>query len=119
MSKLNSDKEDLQKQIKNIDMYSYKELISTMTIEKKDELFSISGFDILENHYFSLIRFLIVEGLLDETYWYYKGNFNVDRLNTLKRNDIIYMKGLKEGKKLDIFFRCRNTYRNNKTFKNI
>ncbi|UBX98397.1 hypothetical protein [Mycoplasmopsis synoviae] len=103
MSKLNSDKEDLQKQIKNIDVYSYKELISTMTIEKKDELFSISGFDILENHYFSLIRFLIVEGLLDETYWYYKGNFNVDRLNTLKRNDIIYMKGLKEGKKLDIF----------------
>ncbi|MEA4115561.1 hypothetical protein VBM87_02085 [Mycoplasma sp. 744] len=103
MSKLNSDKEDLQKQIKNIDMYSYKELISNMTIKEKDELFSISGFDILENHYFSLIRFLIVEGLLDETYWYYKGNFNVDRLNTLKRNDIIYMKGLKEGKKLDIF----------------
>ena len=74
-----------------------------MTAEQRDELFSIAGFDILESHYFPLIRFLIVDGLLDETYWYYKGNFNVDTSNILKRNDTIYMKGLKEGKALDIF----------------
>lgn len=103
MSKLNSDKEKMQKQIKDIEMYSYKELISIMTTEQKDELFSIYGFDIVESHYFPLIRVLILDGLLDETYWYYKGNFNVDRSNILKRNDTIYVKGLKEGKELDIF----------------
>lgn len=103
MSKLNSDKEKMQKQIKDIEMYSYKELISILTTEQKDELFSIYGFDIVESHYFPLIRVLILDGLLDETYWYYKGNFNVDRSNTLKRNDTIYVKGLKEGKELDIF----------------
>lgn len=63
--------------------------------EQRDELFSIDGFDIVESHYFPLIRFLIVDGLLDETYWYYKGNFNIDKSNILKRNDTIYVKGLK------------------------
>lgn len=103
VNKLNSDREKIKKQIKDIDIYSYKEIISKLTAEQRDELFSIAGFGILESHYFPLIRFLIVDGLLDETYWYYKGNFNVDTSNILKRNDTIYMKGLKEGKALDIF----------------
>lgn len=103
VNKLNSDREKIKKQIKDIDIYSYKEIISKLTAEQRDELFSIAGFDILESHYFPLIRFLIVDVLLDETYWYYKGNFNVDTSNILKRNDTIYMKGLKEGKALDIF----------------
>ena len=103
VNKLNSDREKIKKQIRDIEIYSYKELISIMSTEQKDELFSIDGFDIVESHYFPLIRVLILDGLLDETYWYYKGNFNVDRSNTLKRNDTIYVKGLKEGKELDIF----------------
>ena len=103
INKLNLDREKIKKQIKDIDIYSYREIISKMTTEQRDELFSINGFDIVESHYFPLIRFLIVDGLLDETYWYYKGNFNVDTSNILKRNDMIYMKGLKEGKALDIF----------------
>lgn len=102
-NKLNLDREKIKKQVKNIEIYSYKELISKMNTEQRDKLFSIDGFDIVESHYFPLIRFLIVDGLLDETYWYYKGNFNVDTSNILKRNDMIYMKGLKEGKALDIF----------------
>lgn len=103
INKLNLDREKIKKQIKDIEIYNYKELISIMTAEQKDELFSIDGFDIVESHYFPLIRVLILDGLLDETYWYYKGNFNVDRSNILKRNDTIYVKGLKEGKELDIF----------------
>lgn len=103
INKLNLDRKKIRKQIKDIEIYSYKKLISKMTTEQREELFSIDGFDIVESHYFSLIRFLIVDGLLDETYWYYKGNFNVDSSNILKRNDMIYMKGLKEGKALDIF----------------
>lgn len=103
INKLNLEREKIKQEVKDIDIYSYKEIISKLTAEQRDELFSIDGFDIVESHYFPLIRFLIVEGLLDETYWYYKGNFNVDTSNILKRNDMIYMKGLKEGKSLDIF----------------
>lgn len=103
MNELLSHREKIKKQIKDIDIYSYKKIISALTPEQRDELFLIDGFDILQSHYFPLIRFLIVDGLLDETYGYYKGKFNVDTSNTLKRNDIIYMKGLKEGKTLDVF----------------
>lgn len=103
MKELNLEKEKIKQQINDIEIYSYKEKIAKLTAEQKDELFSSSEFNIVESHYFPLIRFLIVDGLLDETYWYYKGNFNVDTSNILKRNDIIYMKGLKEGKDLDIF----------------
>ena len=103
INKMNSDREKIKKEIKDIEIYSYKELISKMTAEQRDELFSIGEFDIVKSHYFPLIRFLIADGLVDETYWYYKGNFNVDASNTLKRNDTIYIKGLKEGKNLDLF----------------
>ena len=103
LNELLSRREKIKKQIRDIDIYNYKEIISILTPEQRDELFLIDGFDILKSHYFPLIRFLIVDGLLDETYGYYKGKFNVDTSNTLKRNDIIYMKGLKEGKTLDVF----------------
>ena len=68
-----------------------------MNQEQIDTLFE-DGSRIVEDHYFPLIRFLIVDGLLDETYWYYKNNFNVDTNKVLKRNDVIFLKGLLEGK---------------------
>lgn len=92
----------LKKQIEEVEIYSYTKLIQNMNQEQMDTLFEY-GNRIVEDHYFPLIRFLIVDGLLDETYWYYKGNFNVDTNKVLKRNDVIFLKGLLEGKKLDIF----------------
>lgn len=92
----------LKKQIEEVEIYSYTKLIQNMNQEQIDTLFEDSN-RIVEDHYFPLIRFLIVDGLLDETYWYYKGNFNVDTNKVLKRNDVIFLKGLLEGKKLDIF----------------
>ena len=103
INKLNLNLEKIKKEINNVEIFTYKELISKMSSEQRDELFSISNFKIIENHYFPLIRFLIVDGLLDETYWYYKGNFEIDTSSTLRQNDIIYMKGLLEGKEQDIF----------------
>ncbi|MGO5334124.1 YobI family P-loop NTPase [Enterococcus cecorum] len=92
----------LKKQIEEVEIYSYTKLIQNMNQEQMDTVFEY-GNRIVEDHYFPLIRFLIVDGLLDETYWYYKGNFNVDTNKVLKRNDVIFLKGLLEGKKLDIF----------------
>lgn len=103
INKLKINLKRIKRKIKDIEIYSYKEIISHMTAEQRDESFSISNFEITASHYFPLIKFLISDGLLDETYWYYKGSFDVDKSNILKRNDIIYMKGLLEGKTLDIF----------------
>jgi hypothetical protein len=100
---LNSNIQMIKNEIKKIEIFSVKDLLSHMTLEQREKVFLENKNILTESHYFSIIRFLIVEGLLDETYWYYKGNFNVDISETLKRNDRIYMKGLLEGKKLDVY----------------
>ena len=100
---LNSNIQMIKNKIKKIEIFSVKELLSYMTLEQREKVFLENKNIPTESHYSSIIRFLIVEGLLDETYWYYKGNFNVDISETLKRNDRIYMKGLLEGKELDVY----------------
>ena len=91
-------KSDIEKQLEDIENYSYKEVISKLDDEQKDKLFLIPGFDI-ESNYLNLIRFLIINGLLDDRY----GEFKVDKSNILKINDLKYIKGLMEGRSLDIF----------------
>lgn len=91
-------KSDIEKQLEDIENYSYKEVISRLDNEQKNKLFSIPGFDI-ESKYLNLIRFLIINGLLDDRYV----EFKVDISNTLKINDLNYIKGLMEGRTIDIF----------------
>ena len=89
---------NIENKMKDIENYSYKEVISRLDNEQKNKLFSIPGFDI-ESKYLNLIRFLIINGLLDDRYV----EFKVDISNTLKINDLNYIKGLMEGRTLDIF----------------
>lgn len=89
---------NIENQMKDIENYSYKEVISRLDNEQKNKLFSIPGFDI-ESKYLNLIRFLIINGLLDDRYV----EFKVDISNTLKINDLNYINGLMEGRTLDIF----------------
>lgn len=103
MEKLKSDAKRIERDIMVINACSYKDIISKINPERREEIFTVPGFEIVKNHNYPLIRFLISYGLLDKTYKYYKGNFDVDASNTLKRNDIIYIKGILEGKKSDIF----------------
>ena len=82
---------------------SYKEIIVKLPDEKRDELFSKKGLDSLESRYFDFVRFLIVNGLLDNSYGKFIVDlYKADTSNILKRNDIIYIKGLKEGRSLDV-----------------
>ena len=82
---------------------SYKEIILKLPHEKRDELFAIEGFDILRSNYFSLIRLFIINGYLDNNFVRFNVDTSkVDISNLLKRNDIIYIKGLKEGRSLDV-----------------
>lgn len=82
---------------------SYKEIIVKLPVEKRDELFSKKGLDSLESRYFDFVRFLIVNGLLDNSYGkFIVALYKADISNILKRNDMIYIKGLKEGRSLDV-----------------
>lgn len=109
LNRLYSEIEKLKLDIKDVGIYKYKKIISELSSDRIDELFSIEDKNkITQSHYFSLIRYLIVEGLIDETYWYYKGNFDIDKSKALKRNDMLYMKNLLEAKKQDVFLDVEN-----------
>lgn len=103
INKLREEKKKLQEQLEEQDIYTYQNLILSLDKTKKDELFTTDNEDLSNNHYFGLIRFLIIEGLLDETIWYYRGCFDFEKSALLKKNDIIYLKGLLESQGLDIF----------------
>lgn len=89
---------------KNYNNTSYKTIISRLSDKEKEELFSKKGWDSLESRYFDFVRFLIVNGFLDNSYSKFIVDLSkADTSDILKRNDIIYIKGLKEGRSLDVF----------------
>lgn len=102
IDKLNSVKLRLEQDIEQTKFLKFKDLITMMKPQQINELFKNND-ESSRFQDFPLIRYLIVEGILDETYWYYKGNFEIDKSNTLKQNDIIYLKGLLEQSTLNIF----------------
>lgn len=100
--------EKINNEFNKIDIYSYVDLLSNMNIEDREKIFTNTTNEIIMDYYFPLIRFLISEGLLDETYEYYKGRFNFDKSKLLGKNDVIYLKSLYESKQLDIGFKVNN-----------
>ena len=95
---------DLEQQREKTKVSRIQDYISNMKPDEINELFKNGSKENTFSEY-PLIRYLIVEGLLDETYWYYKGNFDVDNFNTLKRNDHIFLKRLLEKVEPDVFFK--------------
>lgn len=94
----------LEQKTKKNSNISYKEIISGLPYEKRDELFPKEGLNSLKSRDFDLIRFLILNGLLDNSYGKFTVDlYKVDTSNILKKNDIIYIKRLKEGRSLDVF----------------
>lgn len=81
------------------------ELLFEMNDTERIEFFEYENNEITKNHYFPLIRFLLIEGLIDETYWHYKSCFYA---NTLTPNDMIYIKNILEKKEQDIFLEVQN-----------
>lgn len=101
----------IQKNLKErekVYQYNIKKIIASLTPEEIDTLFSEIESDIKENYYFPLIRFLILNNYINETYYYYKGYYNVNNAGIISVNDIIYMKGLFEDKKIDVLFKIDN-----------
>lgn len=98
LDKLNKDIENIENKVKQARISQIKELILDMSPNQIDDLFKNEDADTE----YSLIRYLIVEGLLDETYGYYKRSFDISNSNILRQKDLIFMKGLLENGKLDV-----------------
>ena len=82
---------------------TYKEKINSFNQDKQNEIFSDTKDIIAKKNYFRLVRFLILEGLIDETYYYYRAHFDSKVEGLLKSKDRIFLKDLYSGISLDIF----------------
>lgn len=98
----------IKQQSSKVEIYSYVDILNNLSFEEKDEIFIDTNYSIIHNHYFTLVRVLIMCGLVDETYWYYKGKLNFDKSHILGQNDQIYIKSLLEGKKIDVNLKVEN-----------
>lgn len=100
---------EIQKRMESIDENKSKEeeiltssirdLMMMMSVEDTQNIFTDEKSELTKNHYFPLIKYLILDGLLDETYRYYKGYFHE---GSLGKNDTVFMKNLLEGVEQDI-----------------
>lgn len=63
------------------------------------------GMNIIENHYYPLIRYLVLAGLIDENYWRYKGYFYEGYIG---RDDNIFINRVLSGKSIDNNFKLND-----------
>lgn len=105
IEKLKSEKDSLAKEIVELKTISLKTLLSKLSTVKIDEYFIANESKITSSHYFNLVKYLILDGLIDETYYLYKGLFYKGSLGV---NDTIFMKNLLESTEQDIFFELEN-----------
>lgn len=105
IAELLKEKNILEKRIREKSLGLVKDQLELMNSEEVSEIFKITDDTITQSHYFPLIRALIVQGLIDETYWHYKGYFYN---GSLGKNDTIFIKNLLEAKPQDIFLNIEN-----------
>lgn len=82
---------------------NYEELLNMMNEEEVNQLFNKTNNKIRRDNYFQLIKYLILSGLLDDTYWYYKSSPFIEEFPSFKLNDLRFMMGLFENRSLDVF----------------
>lgn len=105
IEKLKSEKDSLEKEIIELKTISIKTLMSKLNVGEIDKLFISNESKITGSHYFNLVKYLILDGFIDETYYLYKGLFYKGSLGV---NDTIFMKNLLESTEQDILFVLEN-----------
>lgn len=105
ISKLMDDKESDNKELDRVKLLNIHEKLKEIDETSRENLFKLEEYQITQDYYFPLIRYLIMEGLIDETYWYYKSYFYKE---SLEENDTIFIKNILEAKKQDIFLDIEN-----------
>lgn len=93
---IESDLNDLRIEKEKALILPLSELLKSKSKQELDDFFEMEnpGHEITKDHYFPLIKFLLIEGLVDETYWHYKGYFYK---SSLGKNDEIFLRKLLEG----------------------
>lgn len=81
---------------------SYKVLLNMMDEAEVNQLFNKTNNKIRKDNYFQLIKYLVLSGLLDDTYWYYKSSPVIQKFASFKLNDLKFMIGLFENRSLDV-----------------
>lgn len=102
---LSKERRNLEKTIRERRIGLVRDQLELMTSEEVSNIFMQKKEIITQSHYFPLIRALILQGLIDETYWHYKGYFYN---GSLGKNDTIFIKNLLEAKPQDIFLNIEN-----------
>lgn len=92
-------KREISFKINKIDQLKLSEILSLLSHEEREKIFNDKESDIHYSHYFPLIKFMLMEGLIDGTYKYYINYFYKDALGI---NDTIYIKNLIQGEDQDI-----------------
>lgn len=105
IDELLKEKKTIEKKKRELSLYSVKDLLKILKASEVNKVFAETEEAITQNHYFPLIRFLIMQGLIDETYWHYKGCFYQ---GSLGKNDTIFIKNLLESKAQDVFLDLEN-----------
>lgn len=96
-------KKEGEKRIAQLSKLKWRRILHRLSQDETDKIFNNPDFEITKDDYFPLIRFLFFSGNLNETYWYYMTNFIDKKDYPLKMNDIIFMKGVLEGTRLNPF----------------
>lgn len=102
---LSKERRNLEKTIRDRRIGLVRDQLELMSSEEVSKIFMEKEEIITQSHYFPLIRALILQGLIDETYWHYKGYFYN---GSLCKNDTIFIKNLLEAKPQDIFLNIEN-----------
>ncbi|CAM4261222.1 hypothetical protein ERAQ111492_05490 [Erysipelothrix aquatica] len=99
-------KATIQMEIRDISILSISNLLKKLEVDQRDKQYLETDNPITESHYFPLIKYLLNEGLIDETYWHYKGYFYE---NSLGKNDTLFLKNILEGSNQDLFMKLENS----------
>ena len=101
LDKLKNKSSNLQKYLDEINAQSLKEFLNRIDENELSKIFENDGNNntLLNNHYFSLIKFLLMEGLFDESYRLYLSIF---REGSLTVNDKIFLTNILSANKNDL-----------------
>ena len=97
-------KAKIKNQLYAINTCTLKEILLKLSVDKIENVFELRENTIL-NYDFHIIKFLILDGLIDETYWHYKSYFY---FGSLGKNDTIFLKNLLESKEQDVLLDIEN-----------
>lgn len=108
IKKLNDEIKDLKEDIDRRYTTETSVLLAELDSESLEEYFEEKNNkykEINQNHYFPLIRYLVLSGLVDENYWRYKGYFHEGYLG---KDDNLFINRVLSGKPVKNNFKLNN-----------